>query len=147
MKKLIVLILLVLGVLVIAVGALTGGYLLGKSRQITVNPIARRVDETRLNSLSPQVDAEILQGANALYNKNCASCHGVNGDGSGFAPPLNSPEMRSNYDAPIIFAVIDEGRPGTAMPAWGGRLTREQIDSLVALIRNWDQLDEAGSTQ
>jgi cytochrome c553 len=78
----------------------------------------------------------------SLFAQNCSACHGRTGEGTNIAPPLNSEELRNRLDNEAIFATISNGRPGTAMPVWGGKLTESEIATLVALIRNWDQLNE-----
>lgn len=79
--------------------------------------------------------------AKALYAQNCSSCHGAAGQGSTIAPPLNNPTLRQ-LESEALYATIAGGRPGTPMPAWGGRLSPEEINALVALIRNWETLNE-----
>ncbi len=82
-----------------------------------------------------------------LFGSNCASCHGAVGQGSAIAPPLNSAVLRTRLDDDALITAIANGRPGTAMPAWSGRLSDQQITSLVALIRNWGALGAAQLTQ
>lgn len=84
----------------------------------------------------------IPKEAFALFSNNCAACHGPRGGGSRFAPPLNSADLRARLDDAALADTITNGRPGTAMPAWGGRLTSEEITTLVALIRRWHFLEE-----
>jgi mono/diheme cytochrome c family protein len=36
-------------------------------------------------------------------------------------------------------AVIREGRPGTAMPAWGERLSEAEIEELIRFLRELSQ--------
>ncbi|GAB4577343.1 MAG: hypothetical protein Fur0022_00740 [Anaerolineales bacterium] len=102
----------------------------------TANPVE---SSPALNDFSiPGVPPEAIP----LFAGNCAACHGPTGEGTGIAPPLNSEELRNRLDDEAIFATIFNGRPGTAMPVWGGKLTESEIASLVDLIRNWDQLNE-----
>jgi len=82
-----------------------------------------------------------------LFGNNCASCHGAVGQGSAIAPPLNSGELRFRLDDDALVTAIANGRLGTAMPAWNGRLSDEQIISLVILIRNWGALNAAQLSQ
>ncbi len=82
-----------------------------------------------------------LNDAMSLYAENCAVCHGLNGEGIGATPPLNSPGLVSMpYDE--LYKVIARGRFETAMPAWskedGGPLSDYQIGELVALIQSGD---------
>lgn len=92
-----------------------------------------------LNNISiPGVPPEAIP----LFAENCSACHGPVGEGTSLAPPLNSEALRNRLDDEAIFATISNGRPGTAMPVWGGKLTESEILALVALIRHWDQLND-----
>jgi cytochrome c oxidase cbb3-type subunit III len=77
---------------------------------------------------------------NALYGKNCAGCHGVDGKG-GAAIALANPVFLAIADDTVIRRVASNGVPGTPMPAFaqsaGGMLTDKQIDALVSGIRSW----------
>jgi mono/diheme cytochrome c family protein len=76
-----------------------------------------------------------------LYVHNCVNCHGLAGEGIDLAPPLNS--IRGK-DPVLLFRVIERGRFGTDMAAFGmhegGGLTDPQIESLLVLITHgsWD---------
>ncbi len=77
-----------------------------------------------------------------LYEKHCASCHGPQGRGNGPAgrdlvplpADLTSPRRQAKLNA-VLANMIEHGRPGTAMTAWKGRLTEEEIRHLVTYIR------------
>ena len=97
----------------------------------------------RKGTAIPGISEETL----TLFSNNCSSCHGAIGQGSAIAPALNSVVLRSRLDDDALVIAIAKGRPGTAMPAWNGRLSDQQITSLVALIRNWGALDAAQLTQ
>ena len=69
------------------------------------------------------------------YQKNCASCHGVNGEGVN-APALgNHSSLAHNNDEFIRYA-IEHGRQDTPMPAFEGVLTETEIDNVTAFIRS-----------
>jgi mono/diheme cytochrome c family protein len=74
----------------------------------------------------------------ALYNANCAACHGRNGQ-NGPAIDLANPEYQSLIDDASLRKWIASGMPGTEMPAFaqsaGGMLTDAQVDALVAGMR------------
>jgi cbb3-type cytochrome c oxidase subunit III len=57
-------------------------------------------------------------------------------------PPLNTKVYLTNAADEAIFNVINDGRPGTAMPAWGqdqgGPYNAQAIDDMVAFIRAWE---------
>jgi len=75
-----------------------------------------------------------------LYSKNCSGCHGANGQGA-LTVGIGRPVYLAIADDATIRETIDEGRPGTPMPAFaqkaGGLLTDAQIDILVRGIRSW----------
>jgi mono/diheme cytochrome c family protein len=77
---------------------------------------------------------------NALYEQNCAGCHGVDGKG-GAAFALANPVFLAIADDTVIRRIASDGVPGTPMPAFaksaGGMLTEKQIDALVSGIRSW----------
>jgi mono/diheme cytochrome c family protein len=81
----------------------------------------------------------------ALYDQQCAGCHGRDGR-LGTARPLMDPVYLALVPAERIRHVIAEGVPGTAQPAFalsaGGSLTDEQIESLVqGLQSSWSRPD------
>lgn len=74
----------------------------------------------------------------ALYNENCAACHGRSGQ-NGPAIDLANPEYQSLIDDASLRKWIANGMPGSEMPAFaqsaGGMLTDAQVDVLVAGMR------------
>ena len=60
----------------------------------------------------------------------CTACHGANGGAGERAPAIVTGTERllvdERSDAQIL-DVIRHGIPGTAMPAWAGRLTDDEI--------------------
>jgi len=92
----------------------------------------------------PAAGTEVLRpnkvlNFDALYQQNCAGCHGSHGKG-GAAIALNSAVYLEIADDATIRRVTAQGVPGTAMPAFaqssGGMLTDEQIGAIVAGIRS-----------
>jgi mono/diheme cytochrome c family protein len=73
-----------------------------------------------------------------LFKTKCAACHGP--DGKGAVPMgeklgarnLSSPEVQSQSDGQLS-DVVTKGK--NKMPAYDGKLTKEQIGQLVAYIR------------
>ena len=81
----------------------------------------------------------------ALYDRQCAGCHGRDGR-LGAARPLNDSTYLALVPAERLRDIVTHGIPGTAQPAFalssGGTLTDEQIDSLVqGLQASWSQPD------
>ncbi|MBI2331574.1 MAG: c-type cytochrome [Chloroflexi bacterium] len=72
---------------------------------------------------------------------NCESCHGPQGHGDGPAgaaldpAPKNLPDLAAQVGDDYLYWRINTGKEGTAMVAWKGVLTDEQIWHAVAFIR------------
>lgn len=77
-----------------------------------------------------------------LYLENCVVCHGAAGEGLGVYPAL---DVAAAMDADTLYKVIERGRYGTQMAAYGsdegGVFSQAQIDTLVALIQHGDWND------
>lgn len=73
-----------------------------------------------------------------LYRRNCAGCHGADGQ-FGPAPPLNDPTFLAIVPDAVLLKLVAEGRPGTLMPAFsrkqGGALTDRQVRAIAAGIK------------
>ncbi|MBI4282984.1 MAG: c-type cytochrome [Chloroflexi bacterium] len=73
--------------------------------------------------------------AKDLFGTKCAACHGANREGiPGFAPALTQDSLAKLSDSETK-DVISNGRPGTAMPAFKGALSPEELDALLQLIK------------
>ena len=87
----------------------------------------------------PTLDAVALEGQ-ALFAKNCATCHGANGGGTGQGPPLIHIIYEPNHhgDASFYAAVASGVRqhhwPFGNMPRVNG-VTQEQVGKIIAFIR------------
>jgi cytochrome c oxidase cbb3-type subunit 3 len=70
-----------------------------------------------------------------VFAQNCASCHGENAAGGAVGPTLVSGEVVAQDNA-FYQDVIQNGRAGTSMPAWEGRLSDQEIADVIAYIRS-----------
>ncbi len=77
-----------------------------------------------------------LRTGKILYQANCASCHGNDGEGT-IGPRLNSPNILPVVDNEFLHHTIVKGRPGTAMPSWK-HLSADAIGSIVTYLRSWN---------
>jgi len=84
----------------------------------------------------PEVQ-EASDGA-LLFQTYCAACHGFQGEGR-IGPALNAAGRVPRMDEATLREIIQQGRPGTAMPAWGGRLSEEEIEALIRFLRELGQ--------
>jgi mono/diheme cytochrome c family protein len=79
----------------------------------------------------------------AIYEKLCLACHGPRGKGDGptgkvLIPPatdLTSAATKKKSDTDLL-KIIRDGNPPTAMPAWKGQLSEQEIQAVLAYIRS-----------
>lgn len=69
-----------------------------------------------------------------VFMRNCASCHGVDGQGITTAPNLTDEHYKWVKTIADIDKVITEGRANNAMPAWGTRMRPEEILVVSAYV-------------
>ena len=78
----------------------------------------------------------------AFYAANCATCHGVRGDGHGPRSSFITPRprnflgerARTTLNRPALFRAIATGLPGTVMPAWSKVLNNQEIANLTEFV-------------
>jgi mono/diheme cytochrome c family protein len=81
----------------------------------------------------------IATGARIYIAYNCIDCHGADGSGA-MGPTFQDGRWRFGGSASAVFESIYQGRP-EGMPAWGGRISDEQIWMLVAYVRSLSAAD------
>jgi mono/diheme cytochrome c family protein len=99
------------------------------------------LESDRVAAAAEELAYDRLQTGRAIYNEQCSSCHGTNGEG-GVGTALNNRALLKKTDDNRFFSIARSGVPSTQMPAWsvdyGGPLTDEEIRSVVAYIRAWE---------
>jgi mono/diheme cytochrome c family protein len=118
-------------------------------------------EPARMESFTLAYDSRRTEVGAALFENNCRTCHGPQGEGIlGVAPAINAADLFngerlaavgfSGTVEDYVEGVIAYGRPvpsaGTSypqrMPTWGqeygGPLRQDQIEGLVAFIMNWE---------
>ena len=77
-------------------------------------------------------EAQASRGA-ALFDKECAGCHGPAGEGGGMAPALVGTAFSANYDGQTVADLFDRNR--TTMPVGReGRLDASQNADITAFM-------------
>lgn len=71
-----------------------------------------------------------------LYASNCVGCHGDKGTGGPYVH-IGNPDLLGSTGNGMLRATIHDGRPGTPMPSFAEKLTRDDIEDVVAMLRLW----------
>lgn len=105
--------------------------------------IKMEVSEEMLASVANLPDGNRLSDGLLVYAESCSACHGSNGAGTVIAPAIDSPDLRLKSDQEIE-QTINNGVSGTLMAGWGEILKTNQIEAVMALIRRWPEIVQAG---
>jgi Cytochrome c, mono- and diheme variants len=81
----------------------------------------------------------IATGAKLYVGYNCLDCHGADGSGA-MGPSFQDGRWHFGGSPGDVFESIYEGRPD-GMPAWGGRISNDQIWMLTAYVRSLSSKD------
>lgn len=83
----------------------------------------------------------------ALFQQDCARCHGADGKGtrSEHTPDFGSESVQRSLGATDITDAIRNGKGNGRMPAWSGKLTDAEIDSLASYIRSFSNAASSNS--
>ena len=117
----------------------------------------RTIQEQDSPSMPPAIPATHLESAHSsppedqsgakIFADNCAACHGT--DGKGVAamktPDFTNPAVQAALPDASVAKTIREGKPGTAMPAWGGKLTDAEIASVAGFVKSLGQASKPAS--
>ena len=121
-----------------------------RARGLSITEEAARARDAALPQDEPPEgiwDDQLAIEAASLWLHNCAPCHGVNGDGEGAVDMDPPPAEWGTFGTTMgflfggdkmragIYRSIRDGRG--QMPAWGDRLSREQIWGLVRHIEGF----------
>ncbi len=76
-------------------------------------------------------DPAKVAAGEAVYTANCAGCHAADGTGTATGRPLTG--IADQADRSVHVTSVTDGKD--FMPAFGDRLSEEEIDSVVAYVR------------
>lgn len=105
-----------------------------------IEAILTMIDENRLFEAQTRLVALLPaeEMGKASFSGNCAPCHADNGTG-GIGPNLHDNSFVQSKSDEEIVDFIQNGRRGTAMVGFEGILGVEEIDNLIALLREWQK--------
>lgn len=108
-----------------------------------VQSLSMQLTNSYMVTLSPRTAPSLARGKQ-LYDQQCASCHGVNGDGKGQQaadlnpPPINFHDIKRQKERSIwgLYSAISQGVDGTAMQPFS-KLSEEQRWALAFYVGNF----------
>ncbi|MEL6527697.1 MAG: cytochrome c [Chloroflexota bacterium] len=123
-----------------------------------VQTILPTVDPSAAANYAQIADEDTLALGQSVYEANCASCHGINGEGQ-FpdapmqpddtgrigAPPHNSNGHTWHHDDDLLYDIVRNGGKGTPdrfypMPAFGEQLSDDEIIAVIEYIKTmWSE--------
>lgn len=87
------------------------------------------------------------ENAAAVFQQNCARCHGPTGKGAAeHTPDFTNPAFGRTLSNRDLINVIRNGTPGGRMPAWAGKLPDAQIAALANYVRTFSQPNSGGTS-
>lgn len=145
--------------ILVGMGALAGAVVLFALMGIGEQP--------RMESFARSYNSRRIEEGAAIFENNCRTCHGPQGEGTPLGPTLNNAAMFngerlqafgwSGTLEDFLRGTISAGRPvpseGTSyperMPTWseayGGPMRIDQVESVVGFILNWEERALAGA--
>ena len=112
----------------------------GFDQKAEIETIIQMIEENRLFEAQSMLIAFLPpeEMGRAVYDTNCAACHGDDGTG-GMGPSLHSSVfIQTNTDEELANFILD-GRRGTAMDGFEGILGIDELSNLVILLRSWQE--------
>src|SRR5688500_3161361 len=96
--------------------------------------LARAAAAMLVLAVTAATPAAAQTAAPALYQRNCASCHGADRQGTGLGPPLSTRTYRYGGGRDDLARIIRNGIASQGMPAFGGILSPKEIEALAAFL-------------
>jgi mono/diheme cytochrome c family protein len=118
-------------------------------KKYVINVLSRTI--TQADSASPSPASQNLTEASTqaakpgegatIFAQKCSVCHGADGKGRPAlkTPDWTDPKVQAGISDQVMIATITNGKAGTLMPAWSGKLSGEQIQAVAAHLRSLGQ--------
>ena len=113
-------------------------------------PIVNEAPIVATGPLDRQLDAAQITRGSAIFDKNCAVCHGPAGqglpgdwrirdaDGKYPPPPLDDSAHAWHHPTAVLLEAVRDGSPNGEgnMPAWKGKLSEPDMQDVVVYIKS-----------
>ncbi len=120
-----------------------GGAVVGKSEFMP--PWEHELSEEQINDVVAylKIVTSVAKRGEVVFKTNCILCHGIQADGKGRAaklydpPPANLTKSDKNDDYKTMIVTYGGQAMGRSqfMPPWGGQLSEQEINDVVAYLR------------
>jgi putative heme-binding domain-containing protein len=84
-----------------------------------------------------QGNPQAVQEGKTIYDQHCTACHGPNGGAGERAPAIvisAATTLRGERSIAQIVEIVRNGIPGSQMPAWGNRLSNDDLLKIGAYV-------------
>jgi len=112
--------------------------------------VASYVQSIQAPVTSQSMTAAEFAAAGRIYSANCVSCHGAGGRGDGpSAGALKPSPVNFHVCQPSqarTWTVVNDGIPGSAMPAWKNTLTPDEVHLLIPYVLQTTTKNRTGLT-
>lgn len=105
-------------------------FLLGEKSDWSPNFKVKPLTPAAIHSTDP----EVVQGAVLFYKKGCLYCHKIENDGGMKGPDLSHVHTRLS-DAEMKIRIVNGGDD---MPAYGGILSKKEMDAVITFMKTRD---------
>ncbi|WP_026998815.1 cbb3-type cytochrome c oxidase N-terminal domain-containing protein [Eisenibacter elegans] len=92
--------------------------------------MANNIDESNVELIK---DADVLANAKSIYDEECATCHGIAGEG-GVGPNLTDEYWLHGGSIQDVFKTIKYGVPSKGMIAWEKKLKPDEMQAIASYI-------------
>jgi mono/diheme cytochrome c family protein len=98
---------------------------------------AAAIAENSKGPAPPSASKDLEMGAKVFADK-CSPCHGTDGKGNPAigTPNFTSAKIQNSLSDEAIVKTIRDGKKGTPMPAWAGKLSDAEIQDVAAFVRS-----------
>jgi len=107
-------------------------------KKYIVDLVARSIREAGPSSQAGNAETTPSVDGAAIFKKNCTPCHGPEGKGIAAlkTPDFTDPKVHASLTDQQMLDIITNGKKGTMMPAWGGKLSDEEIRAVQGFVRS-----------
>jgi len=107
-----------------------------RENDLKPTPVVAVDEQAQSAAATAQADQNL---GTRIFQQNCVICHGQDGKGlrNTGTVDFTDPKVQSGLSDQAILNTIRNGKPGTKMPAWTGKLSDAEIRAAASLVRSF----------